>query len=104
MGWRKDGYGKREVNILIKGAILGLARDLTLEGFPGVQGDEPSLFLWAAVQRVPELAFSHSHTDEYLAYHHRNFIWRWMEIETEIHIGALDLAPKVQMRIYLLYS
>ena len=24
MGWRKDGYGSREVNILIKGAILGL--------------------------------------------------------------------------------
>ena len=35
MGWRKGGYGSREVNILIKGAILGLARDLTLEGFPG---------------------------------------------------------------------
>ena len=45
MGCRKDGYGSREVDILIKGAILGLARDLTLEGFPGVQGDVPSLFL-----------------------------------------------------------
>ena len=42
---RKGGYGSREVDILIKGAILGLARDLTLEGFPGVQGDVPSLFL-----------------------------------------------------------
>ena len=45
LGWRKGGYGSREVNILIKGAILGLARDWTLEGFPGVQGDVPSLFL-----------------------------------------------------------
>ena len=45
-----------------------------------------------------ELALSHSHTDEYLAYHHRTFIWQWMEIETETHTGALDLAPKVQMR------
>ena len=40
--WRKGQYGSREVDILIKGAILGLARDLTLEGFPGVQGDFPS--------------------------------------------------------------
>ena len=47
---------------------------------------------------MPELALSHSDTDKYLAYHHRNFIWLEMEIETETHIGALDLAPKVQMR------
>ena len=45
VGWRKGGYGSREVYILIKGAILGLARDLTLEGLPGVQGEVPSLFL-----------------------------------------------------------
>ena len=45
---------------------------------------------WAAEERVPELALSHSHTDEYFAYHHITFIWRWMEIETETHIGALD--------------
>ena len=45
LGWRKSGYGSREVYILIKGAILGLARDWTLEGLPGVQGDVPSLFL-----------------------------------------------------------
>ena len=44
------------------------------------------------------MALFHSHTDEYLAYYHRTFIWQWMEIETETHIGALDLAPKVQMR------
>ena len=35
LGWRKGGYGSREVDILIKGAILGFARDLILEGFPG---------------------------------------------------------------------
>ena len=34
--WRKGLYGSREEDILIKGAILGLARDLALEGFPGV--------------------------------------------------------------------
>ena len=45
MGWRKGGYGSREEDTLNKGAILGLARDLTLEGFPGVQRDVPSLFL-----------------------------------------------------------
>ena len=45
LGWRYVGYRSRGVYILIKGAILGLARDLTLEGFPGVQGDVPSLFL-----------------------------------------------------------
>ena len=35
VGWRKGGYGSSKVNILIKGAILGFAKDLTLEGFPG---------------------------------------------------------------------
>ena len=34
-----------------------------------------------------------AHNDEYFAYHHRTFIWCWMEIETETHIGALDLTP-----------
>ena len=83
------GYGSREVNISTKGAILGFARDLILEGFPGPRRD-PQIVPWAAEERVPELAFFHSHTDEYLAYHHRTFIWRGMEIETETHIGALD--------------
>ena len=58
----------------------------------------PQLVPWAAEERTPELALSCCHTDEYLAYHHITFFWRWMEIETETHIGALDLAPKVQMR------
>ena len=73
--WRKDGYGSREINILIKGAILGFARDLFLEGFPGPRRG-PQIVPWAAEERAPELALSYSHTDEYLAYHHRTFIWR----------------------------
>ena len=37
--WKKGRYGNREEDILTKGAILGLARDLALEEFPDVQGD-----------------------------------------------------------------
>ena len=66
-GW--DGYGSRKVNILINGAILAFARDMILEGFPGPRRG-PQIVPWAAEERVPELALSHSHTDEYLAYHH----------------------------------
>ena len=91
-GGRKDGYGSREVYISTKGVILGFARDLILKGFPDPRTG-PQIVPWAAEERVLELALSHSHTDEYLAYHHRTFIWRWMEIETEIHIGTLDLTP-----------
>ena len=61
---------------------------MILEGFPGPRRG-PQIVPWAAEERVPELALAHNHTDEYLAYHHR---------ETETHIGALDLDPKVQMR------
>ena len=89
---RKDSYVSRKVNISTKGAILGFARDLILEGFPGPRRD-PQIVPWAAEERVRELALSHNHTDEYFAYHHRTFIWRWMEIETETHIGTLDLTP-----------
>ena len=89
---RKDGSGSREVYISTKGAILGYARDLILEGFPGPRRG-PQIVLWAAEERVPEMALAHNHTDEYFAYHHRTFIWRWMEIETETHIGTLDLTP-----------
>ena len=42
-GGMKDGYGSREVYISTKGAILGFARDLILEGFPGPKRD-PRLF------------------------------------------------------------
>ena len=43
-GWRrkKVGYRSRKEYIYIKGAILGLSRDLTLVGIPGVHGDVPS--------------------------------------------------------------
>ena len=90
-GGRKDGYGSREVYISTEGAILGFARDLILEGFPGPRRG-PQIVLWAA-ERVPELALAHNHTDEYFACHHRTFIWRRMGIETETHIGTLDLTP-----------
>ena len=88
-----------EVYILIKGAILGYARDLILEGFPGPRRG-PQIVPWAAEERVPELALVHNHTDEYFAYHHRTFIWRWMEIETETRIGTLDnsLGPNEKQR------
>ena len=93
-GGRNDGYGSREVYISTKGAILGFRRDLILEGFPGPSRD-PQIVPWTAEERVPELALAHNHnhTDEYFTYHHRTFIWRWMEIETETHIGTLDLTP-----------
>ena len=45
MGWRKDGYGSREVNISTKGAILGFVRDLILEGVPGPRRDSPDCSL-----------------------------------------------------------
>ena len=91
MGWgagREDGYGSREVYFSTKGAILGFARDLILEGFLGPRRG-PQIVPWAAEKGVPELALAHNHT-EYFAYHLRTFIWQWMEIETETHIGALD--------------
>ena len=91
-GGRKDGCGSREVCISTKGAILGFARDLILEGFPGPRRGS-QIVPWAAEKRVLELALAHNHNDEYFAYHHRTFIWQWMEIETEIHIGTLDLTP-----------
>ena len=76
MGWRKGGYGSREVNISIKGAILGFARDLNLEGFSGPRRN-PQIVPLAAEERVPELALYHSHTDEYLAYHYRDRDPHW---------------------------
>ena len=92
VGWRggrKDGCGSGEVCISTKGAILGFARVLILERFPGPRNGS-QIVPWAAEEKVPELALAQEHTDEYFAYHHRTFIWRWMETETETHIGALD--------------
>ena len=91
MGGRKDGYGSREVYISIKGDILGFTGDLIINGIPGPRRD-PQIVLWTE-ESVPEPALAHNHTDEYFVYHHRTFIWRWMEIETETHIVTLDLTP-----------
>ena len=63
---RKDGYGSREVYISTKGAILGFARDLILEGFPGPRR-VPQIVPWEAEERVPELALAHNNTGEYFA-------------------------------------
>ena len=52
-GGRKDEYGSREVYISTKGAILGFARDMILEGFPGPRRG-PQIVPWAAVERVPD--------------------------------------------------
>ena len=49
---RKDGYGYREVYISTKGAILGMARELILEGLPDLRIG-PQIFPWAAEERVP---------------------------------------------------
>ena len=95
-GGRKDRYGIREEYISIKGVSLGFTRDLIINGIPGPRRD-PQIVLWTE-ERVPEQALAHNHTDEYFAYHHRSFIWRWMEMETETHFGTLDLTPKVQTR------
>ena len=50
----------------------------------------PHLLRGAAEDREPEMTLSYNHTDEYLAYQHRTFIWRSMEIETETHTRAPD--------------
>ena len=99
LGWgggRKDGYGIREVYISTKGVILGFTRDLIIKEIPGPSRD-PQIVLWTE-ERVSEPALAHNHTDEYFAYHHKTFIWRWMEIETETHIGILDLTTLTQTR------
>ena len=85
---RKDGYEIREEYISTKGVILGFTRDLIINGIPGPRRD-PQIVLWTE-KRVPEPALAHNHIDEYFAYHHRSFIWRWLAIQTETHIGAPD--------------
>ena len=73
-----------------RGSHFKVGKRLDSRGVPRCPRRCPQLVPWAAEERVPELALSYSHTDEYLPYHHRNFICRWVEIETETHIGALD--------------
>ena len=87
-GGKKDRYGFREEYISTMEVSLGFTRDLIINGIPGTRRD-PQIVLWTE-ERVSELALAHNHTHEYFVYHHRTFIWRWMEIETEIHIGAPD--------------
>ena len=40
--WRKDRNESKERDILIEGAIMGLARNLALEKFPGIEKDDTS--------------------------------------------------------------
>ena len=40
--WRKDRDESKERDILIEGAIMGLARNLSLEKFSGIHKDDPS--------------------------------------------------------------
>ena len=87
-GGRKDEYGIREEYSSTKGVIFGIAGDLIIYGIPGPRRD-PQIVLWTE-ERVPEPALAHNHTDEYFAYHHKSFIWKWMTIQTETHIGAPD--------------
>ena len=88
-GGRKDGYEIMEEYISTKEVILGFTRDLIIKGIPGPRRDS-QIVLWTE-ERVPEPTLAHNYTDEYFAYHYRTFfIWRWMEIETETHIVALD--------------
>ena len=49
-------------------------------------------------EKGPDLHLACSQTEEYLKYHHRNFVQQQMEKEAEIHIGALDWAPKVKIK------
>ena len=90
-GWEEGEYEIREEYISTKGVILGFTGDLIIYWIPGPRRD-PQIVLWTE-EWVPELALAHNHTDEYFAYHHRSFIWRLMEIETETHIITLNLTP-----------
>ena len=85
---RKDEYVIREEYISTKGVILGFTGDLIIYGILGLRRD-PQIVLWTE-ERVPEPALAYNHTDEDFAYHHRSFIWQWMAIQTESHIGAPD--------------
>ena len=42
MRWRKDRDENKERDILIEGAIMGLARNMALEKFPRIHKDDPS--------------------------------------------------------------
>ena len=42
MRWGRTETENKEKDILIDGAIMGLARNLALEKFPGIYKDDPS--------------------------------------------------------------
>ena len=42
MRWRKDRGESKERDLLIERAIMGLARNLALEKFPGIHKVDPS--------------------------------------------------------------
>ena len=42
MRWGRTETESKERDILIEGVIMGLARNLVLEKFPGIHKDEPS--------------------------------------------------------------
>ena len=87
MIWEQE---RRNLNY---GSHFRAGKRLDSRGVPRCSRRCPQVVPWAAEERAPELTLSCSHTDEYFAYHHRTFIWRWMEIVTETHIGTLDLTP-----------
>ena len=84
--WIDMGSGKYIPQL--RESFWWFTRDLSIKGIPGPRRD-PQIVLWTA-ERVSKPALAHNHTDEYFAYHHRTFIRRWMAVETETHIGALD--------------
>ena len=86
-----EGWIWEQGNIYLnEGSHFRVGKSLDFRGVSRGPERCPVLGLWAAEEREPEMARSYNHTTEYLTYHHRTFIWRWMEIETETHIGAMD--------------
>ena len=67
-------------DILIEGAIKGLARNLALGKFPGICKMTPA----KTPSNRGEGAFPCSQTDEYLKCHYRTFIQQLMETELEL--------------------
>ena len=42
MRWRKDRYESKKRDIMIEGAIIGLARNLALEKLSGIHKNDPA--------------------------------------------------------------
>ena len=88
--WRKGRYRSREEENLHLGSHFRVGKRLGSRGDPRCPWGCHQLGPWAAEQRGPELALPHYHTDDYLGYHHRIFVQRQMEIETETLIRATN--------------